>query len=141
VSGERSRALVGSVFGLVAMVAWTLAVKYLAPWCWFLAERAAGRTPAAVPVMWDFWPLLHAGLAVALWRRWSYAWRFALAVALGEVAVVTVKFALFLRAPEWSFWQLLWFTNKIYVLAFFLWLGAWLLGAGRAALAPARREV
>lgn len=140
-NGERPGALVGSVFGLVAMIAWTLAVKYLAPWCWFLAERFAGRSPAAVPVMWDFWPLLHAGLAVALWRRWGYAWRFALAVALGEVAVVTVKFALFLRAPEWSFWNLLWFTNKIFVLAFFLWLGAWLLGPGKAALAPARREV
>jgi hypothetical protein len=141
VNGERPGALVGSVFGLVAMIAWTLAVKYLAPWCWFLAERAASRTPAAVPVMWDFWPLLHAGLAVALWRRWGHAWRFALAVALGEVAVVTVKFALFLRAPEWSFWNLLWFTNKICVLAFFLWLGAWLLGPGKAALAPARRAV
>jgi hypothetical protein len=91
--------------------------------------------------MWDFWPVLHGALAVALWRRSRHARAFALAVALGEVAVVTVKFALFLRAPEWSFWKLLWFTNKIYVLAFFLWLGAWLLGAGRAALAPARREV
>jgi hypothetical protein len=140
-SGERSRAVVAAVLGLTAMIAWTLAVKYLAPWCWFLAERAAGRTPEAVPVMWDFWPLVHAALATALWRRWRGVWSFALAVSLAEEAVVGVKFALFLRAPEWSFWNLLWFTHKIYVLAFFLLLAFWLLAAGRAALRPARKEV
>jgi len=138
---QRPPAVVAAVFGLVAMIAWTLAVKYLAPWCWFLAERSAGRSPAAVPVMWDFWPLLHSTLAVALWRGWRRAWGLGLAVALAELAVVTVKFALFLRAPEWTFWKLLWFTNKVYVLLFFLWLAGWLLGPGRAALAPARREV
>ena len=135
------RSVVVATLGLVAMIAWTLAVKYLAPWCWFLAERAAGRAPAGVPVMWDAWPLVHATLAVVLWRRPPWAWGFALAVAVAEVAVVSVKFVRFAQAPQWSFWKLLWFTNKIYVLAFFVALAVWLLARGRAALAPARAEV
>jgi hypothetical protein len=139
-SSERPRAVVVAVLGLTAMIAWTLAVKYVAPWCWFLAERAAGRAPQSVPLMWDFWPLVHAALAIALWRRASWTWAFAAAVAVAEIAVVTVKFALFLRAPEWTFWKLLWFTNKVYVLVFFAVLAGWLFGPGRAALRPARAE-
>lgn len=139
-SDEQPRGVVVAVLGLTAMIAWTLAVKYLAPWCWFLAERAAGRAPETAPVMWDFWPLVHAALAVTLWRRASWTWTFAVAVALLEIAVVAVKFALFLRAPEWTFWKLLWFTNKIYVLVFFAVFAGWLFGPGRAALRPARVE-
>ncbi len=139
-SPARPPAVVAAVLGLTAMISWTLVVKYFAPWCWFLAERAAGRASESAPVMWDFWPLAHAALAWALWHQPRRAWGFAAAVSLVEVAVVTVKLTLFLRAPEWSFWKLLWFTNKLYVLAFFLLLAAWLLGPGRAALGPARAE-
>jgi hypothetical protein len=40
-----------------------------------------------------------------------------------------MKLALFLRAPEPTFWKLLWLTNKLYVLVFFAGLLAILLGA------------
>lgn len=129
-SATRPAAVSAAVTGLVAMIAWTFAVKYLAPWCWALAERAAGNVAARAPVMWDFWPLAHAAVAAALWRGARWAWGLALAVALLEIAVVAVKFALFAGAPEWTFWKLLWFTNKLYVLGFFLALAAWLLGSG-----------
>lgn len=132
---ERTRSL--AIAGLAVMIVWTLVVKYLVPVLWFVAERAAGRPPEAVPVMWDLWPLAHAALAWALWRRTAWAWRFGVAVSALEVAVVATKFALFLDAPTWTFWRLLWFTNKVYVLAFFVLLLAALLRGGRAVLEPA----
>jgi hypothetical protein len=134
VTTDRPRGILVAVFGLVLMIGWTVAVKYVAPWCWAIAERTAGHSAAVAPVMWDFWPLAHALLAWALWTRPRWAFPFALAVAFWEIAVVTVKFASFLRAPEWTFWRLLWFTNKIYVLAFFLALAFWLVRRGRQAL-------
>jgi len=122
------------------MIVWTLVVKYLVPLHWFWAERLAGRETATAPVMWDFWPLVHAALAVTLWRRASGAWAFGVAVAAAEIAVVATKFFFFLRAPELGFWRLLWFTNKLYVLVFFACLLAVLLGPGRRALAPRPAE-
>jgi len=130
VSATRPAAVTAAVAGLVVMIAWTLAVKYLVPWCWALAERLAGNPAAPAPVMWDLWPLAHAAVALALWRAARWGWGLALAVALAEIAVVAGKFALFLRAPDWTFWRLLWFTNKVYVLGFFVVLAAWLLGSG-----------
>jgi hypothetical protein len=53
--------------------------------------------------------------------------------------VVIAKFARFLAAPDWSFWKLLWFSNKVYVLAYFLALLAVLLGPGRSAFDAVRR--
>jgi hypothetical protein len=122
------------VFALVAMIVWTVVIKYLVPLTWFWSERLAGRAPASAPVMWDFWPLLHVVLAWGLWRRARWIWPYALAVALVESAVVIAKFIGFFRAPELSLWRLLWFTNKIYVLALFLCLTALLLGPGRRTL-------
>ena len=61
--GERPGWVVATVFAIVVMVVWTLVVKYLVPAAWFWSERLAGREPAAIPVMWDFWPLLHVALA------------------------------------------------------------------------------
>ena len=130
--------LTATVFGLVVMIVWTVTVKFLVPLTWWGAELLAGRTPEAVPVMWDLWPLAHALLAVALWRRQRFAWELGVAVSAAEAAVVLVKFAIFLRAPDYSVWKLLWFTNKIYVLAFFLCLLTVLLGPGRRSLRPAK---
>ena len=109
-----------AVFGLVVMVTWTLVIKYLAPILYVVSERAAGRSPAGVPIMWDFWWVAHLLLAWLLWRRHRLAWAFGVAVSGLEIVIVTLKFVLFLRAPELSFWRLLWFTNKVYVLAFFV---------------------
>ena len=126
--------ITATVLAIVVMIVWTLVVKYLTPVLWFWSERFAGREPAGVPVMWDFWPLLHVVLAAGLWRRTRWIWGYALAVALVESAVVIAKFVGYLSAPELSFWKLLWFTNKIYVLALFLCLIYVLLGPGRRAL-------
>lgn len=125
---------VAIVFGLVVMIVWTVVVKYLVPLHWFWAERLAGRPVGAPPVMWDFWPLAHAVMAIGLWRGMSWAWRFAVAVSAVEIAVVATKFALFFRAPELDLWRLLWFTNKVYVIVFFAATLAVLLGPGRAGL-------
>jgi hypothetical protein len=108
------------VFGLFAMAVWTLVVKFLAPGLWWAAERAAGRTPPAAPIMWDFWWIAHLALARLLWLRHRWAFEAALAVGTAEVLVVLTKLVLFARAPDTSFWGLLWLTNKLYVLAFFL---------------------
>ncbi len=59
-------------------------------------------------------------------------------LALAESAVVLTKFFFYLRAPEWTFWKLLWFTNKVYVLLFFLCLLYVLLGPGRRDLRTER---
>ena len=109
-----------AVFGLVVMVTWTLVIKYLAPVLYFVSERAAGREPPGVPIMWDFWWVAHLLLAWMLWRRHRRAWAFGVAVSALEILIVTVKFVAYLRAPDLSFWRLLWFTNKVYVLAFFV---------------------
>jgi len=126
------------VAGLGVMIVWTLVVKYLVPLHWYWAERLAGRAVARVPVMWDFWPLAHAALGVALWRGARRAWSLAVAVAAAECLVVSVKLVLFARAPEPSLWNLLWLTNKLYVLAFFAVLLGVLLRR-RDELVPAPR--
>ena len=109
-----------AVFGLAVMVTWTLVIKYLAPILYFVSERAAGRTPAGAAIMWDFWWVAHLALAWLLWRRHRRAWAFGVAVSTVEIVIVIVKFVAYARAPDLSFWRLLWFTNKVYVLAFFV---------------------
>lgn len=113
------RFITASVFGLVGMAVWTLVIKFLAPLLWAVAERAAGRA-AVAPVMWDFWWVAHLALAWLLWRRHRLAWVFGVVVAVVESAIVAAKFYAYLQAPDLSFWRLLWFTNKVYVLGFFL---------------------
>lgn len=113
------RFVTASVFGLTVMAVWTLVIKFLAPLLWAVAERAAGRE-AAAPVMWDFWWVAHLALALLLWRRHRQAWVFGVVVAAVEIAIVAIKFFVYLKAPDLSFWRLLWFTNKVYVLGFFL---------------------
>ena len=109
-----------AVFGLVVMVTWTLVIKYLAPILHVVSERAAGRNPGQAPVMWDFWWVAHLALAWLLWHRHAWARAAGVAIAAAEIAVVTVKFVAYLRRPDLSFWRLLWFTNKVYVLAYFV---------------------
>jgi hypothetical protein len=142
---SRPRWIHGAVAGLIVMITWTVVVKYLAPLAWFWAETAAGRPPASVALMWDLWPVAHALLAVVLWRsadatgRLGFrAWTLALGVAAVETAIVVAKLAVWSAQPDRSFWKLLWLTNKVYVLLFFLWLLALLLSpAGRPQRAPA----
>jgi len=119
-SGAARGWITACVFGLVVMATWTLVVKFLVPVLYLVAERSAGRPLAAAPILWDFWWAAHLGLAWLLWRRHPRAVPAGLVVALVEVAIVLCKFVAYLRQPDLSFWRLLWFTNKVYVLAFFL---------------------
>jgi hypothetical protein len=143
--GPRPRWIVATVFALVVMITWTLVAKYLAPLLFDLAlalqgddggsgGSGGGGALAGAGVMWDLWPLAHIALAVGLWRRHRLVWIYGVSLALAESAVVLTKFYFFLRAPEWTFWKLLWFTNKVYVLLFFLCLLYVLLGPGRREL-------
>ena len=56
-----------------------------------------------------------------------------------KIAVVSAKFAHFLAAPEWSFWKLLWFSNKVFVLLYFVGLVAILALRRRHDFDDARR--
>lgn len=109
------------------MATWTVVIKFLAPVLYAVAERASGNDAATAPVLWDFWWVAHLALAHLFWHRHRAARWVGLAVAWTEVVIVAVKFYRFLQDPDWTFWRLLWFTNKVYVLAFFLVLGFWLL--------------
>jgi hypothetical protein len=109
------------VLGLVVMVTWTLVIKYLAPILYAFAETRAGRKPSAgAPIMWDFWWVAHLVLARLMWRRHPRAWAAGLSIAIVEIGIVTVKLVDSLRHPDLSFWRLLWFTNKVYVLSYFI---------------------
>jgi hypothetical protein len=130
-SPESPRWLPAAVLGLVVLIVWTVTIKYLVPIHWFWAERLAGRSPAAAPVMWDAWPLAHLALVYLLWTRHRLAWVAGVTISAAEIVVVATKFAFFLRAPEPTFWRLLWFTNKLYVMLFFACLLFVLLGPGR----------
>jgi hypothetical protein len=138
-AGERGGWVTASVLGLVVMATWTLVIKFLAPVLYLVAERAAGRVPGEAPVMWDFWWVAHLLLAWLLWRRQPRARLFGIAVAGCETAIVAVKLALYLDRPDLSLWGLLWLTNKIYVLLFFVTFLALLL-TGRLPLREERYE-
>ncbi len=147
ISDPRPRWIVATVFALAVMISWTLVVKYLVPLLYALSLALSGEDAGAMPsalagagVMWDLWPLTHVALALGLWWRARWVLRFGVVLAIAESAVVGAKFFFFLRAPEWTFWKLLWFTNKVYVLLFFLCLLYVLLGPGRRDLASGARR-
>jgi hypothetical protein len=118
------------VIGLVVMVTWTLTVKFLAPVLFYLAERQAGRPLAGPPVLWDFWWVAHLGLAWLLWHRFPLALLVGRGIAAAEVLIALGQLVLWLRQPDQSFWGLLWLTNKLYVLSFFLFLIVYLSRSG-----------
>lgn len=106
-----------AVFGLVVMATWTLVIKFLAP----ALHAIANDMPVAdAPFMWDFWWAAHLILAWLLWQRHRLAWVAGVAISVVEIVIVVVKFALFAQQPDGSFWALLWLTNKVYVLAYFV---------------------
>ena len=108
------------IIGLVVMATWTLVIKYVAPLLWALSETLAGRD-AAPPIMWDFWWVAHLALARLISLRHPLMRASGTIIAGLEILIVAVKFVLFFRAPDYSFWNLLWLTNKMYVLVFFVW--------------------
>lgn len=108
---------------LLALVAWTVSIKYLSP---VLVARAEER-PLMTYVQVDAWPVAHLALAWTLFRPSSMTWMFALLIAVAEVLVVSVKFAMFLSAPVWTPWKANWFFNKCAVLALFIAMIVWLV--------------
>ena len=118
------------VLGLVVMVTWTLIVKFLAPVLFYVAERQAGRPIAGPPVMWDFWWVAHLGIAWLLWHRLPLALLAGRGIAAAEVLIALGKLALYAGQPDLSFWGLLWLTNELYVLGFFLFLIVYLSRSG-----------
>jgi len=113
---------------LFLLAAWTLVIKYIFPIGFALAEGV----PLTTYVMWDFWWVVHIWLGWSLlhWRRYTFV--LALIVSIAEIGIVVTKFALFLSAPQWNIWRTNWFINKLFVLACFVVLLAYLLAnAGR----------
>jgi hypothetical protein len=100
---------------LIILAAWTLTIKFAFPVAFAVAEGI----PIGTYVYWDFWWVAHLWLAWALlhWQRYTVA--LALGVSVVEIAIIVIKFALFLSAPEWTIWTTNWFINKIFVLACF----------------------
>ncbi|HXV08867.1 MAG TPA: hypothetical protein VD791_12605 [Burkholderiales bacterium] len=105
------------------LAAWTAVIKYLFPMAYALAEGV----PIGSYVFLDFWPVVHVwvGWSLLHWQRYSYA--LALTVSIAEIVIVVSKFVLFLQAPEWTIWRTNWFINKLFVLACFALLLAYLL--------------
>lgn len=125
--GERgARGLDLCALGLVVMATWTVVVKFLAPVLFYLSERYAGRPIAEPPVMWDFWWVAHLGLAWLLWRRHPLCLPAGLGLAAAESLLAFARLVSYVRRPDLSFWGLLWLTNKVFVLGFFLFLLAYL---------------
>ncbi len=108
---------------LFVLAAWTLVIKYIFPIGFAIAQGA----PLTTYVLWDFWWVVHIWLGWSLlhWRRYTFF--AALGVSIVEIAIVVTKFALFLSAPEWNIWRTNWFINKLFVLACFVLLFAYLI--------------
>jgi hypothetical protein len=118
---------------LFILAAWTLLIKYLFPVAYALNEGV----PITSYVFWDFWWVVHIGLAWSLlhWRRYTYA--AAIAISVAEIVIIVTKFVSFLSAPEWTIWRTNWFINKVFVLACFVMLLTYLV-AKRAQLLKAQ---
>lgn len=124
-----------SALALVVMATWTVIVKFLVPVLFYLSEQYAGRPVARAPIMWDFWWVAHLWLAWLLMHRHPLSRAAGRGIAAAECLIVIVKLVLYLRQPDYSLWGLLWLTNKVYVLVFFLFLSVYLTrGSVRRAL-------
>lgn len=120
---------------LLALAGWTISIKYLAP---LLVARAEGVPPGTY-VLPDAWPLAHVALAWSLLRPGAATWLFAMVVAVAEIVVVGIKFAVFLAHPVWTPWKANWFVNKCAVIALFAALLVWLLRSREGAALRERR--
>jgi len=103
---------------LMLLAAWTLVIKFIFP----LIYDAAYGQPIGSHLYWDFWWVIHLWLAWALYRQSRYWWWFAVVVSGMEIGIISIKFMLFLRQPEWTIWQSNWFINKVFVLSCFVLL-------------------
>lgn len=119
-------------YPLFFLALYTLIVKFLNPIVYFASEgQAQGVTE--VPIMWDFWWVIHIILGVCLLRREKFAWGLAMIVSVVEIAIIVTKFWMFWREPAVNFWTLSWYVNKCFVLSYFICLFAalWFPGIRR----------
>ena len=112
----------------IVLAAWTVTIKFLFP----LAYALAYGLPLGTHIYWDFWWVVHLWLAWALLRWKPYTWLLAVGVSGVEIAIVMTKLSLFLAAPEWTIWTTNWFINKLFVLAVFSLMLAYLVLHRRA---------
>lgn len=122
---------------LFILAAWTLAIKFVFPISYAVAEGS----PVHTYIYWDFWWVVHLWLGWSLlhWQRYTYL--LAVVVSVVEVGIIVTKFVLFLSAPTWTIWQTNWFVNKLFVLAcFVLVLGYFVANGARLRRADPRRQ-
>ena len=112
---------------LIVLAGWTLTIKFLFP----IAMAVSEGVPIATHIYWDFWWVVHLGLAWSLKNWQPYTYTLALAVSLAEIAIIVTKFVLFLAEPEWTIWSTNWFINKIFVLGCFILMLGWLVALRR----------
>lgn len=108
---------------LFVLAGWTLVIKYVFPVAYALNQGV----PLLTYVMWDFWWVAHIWLGWALIRRPRYTFEIALGISVVEIAIVVTKFIVFLSAPQWDIWRTNWFINKVFVLACFILLLAYVV--------------
>ncbi len=101
---------------LILLACWTLVIKFLFP----LIYDARYGEPTGTHIYWDFWWVAHLILAWALLTGHRYRVLAGIVISVIEIVIITVKFAWFLSAPEWTIWQTNWFINKIFVLCCFI---------------------
>jgi hypothetical protein len=135
-SQAQTRLDISGVF-LCMLASWTIAIKFINPLCFAWAEYQRTGNAHTPYIMWDFWWVPHILLAVWLWQRRLYAWEFGIVVSIVEIFIIVTKFIFYLRDPMAlrfahvpspppplldTFFTNTWFINKIFVLAFFIFL-------------------
>ena len=108
---------------LIILAAWTLVIKFAFP----IAYDAAYGHPLGTHIFWDFWWVAHLWLAYALLRWQPYSYCLAIAVSVIEIVIIVTKFFFYLQEPTWDLWQTNWFINKLFVLACFIVMLAYLV--------------
>jgi len=78
--------------------------------------------------------VIHLWLAWTLLSPQRYTYPLALVVSVVEIGIIVTKFFFFFQAPEWTLWETNWFINKLFVLACFVVMLAY-LGLRREAFA------
>ena len=112
---------------LFVLASWTLVIKFALPLVFAWNEQV----PLDTYIMWDFWWIIHIWLGWALlyWQRYTY-W-LAVFVSIIEIAIISVKFSVFFRDPNWTIWTANWFVNKLFVITCFILVLSYFLARHR----------
>ncbi len=108
---------------LIILAVWTLVIKFIFP----VAYDATYGHAIGTHIYWDFWWVAHLWLAWAFLSRPGYTYHLALGISVVEIAIIVTKFYIFFQEPDWTIWQTNWFINKVFVLACFVLILAYLV--------------